>query len=73
MRASLFVGLITAAIFSGGAAAQQTIILRNATLIDGSGSPPQPNVTITIERGRIAEIARHLRTIRHGNNGRADG
>ena len=57
MRASFLVGLITAAVFSGGAAAQQTVILRNATLIDGSGSPPQPNVTITIERGRIAEIA----------------
>ena len=57
MRGSLFVGLITAAIFSGGTAAQQTIILRNATLIDGSGSPPQPNVTITMERGRIAQIA----------------
>ena len=53
----LFAGLIAAAIFSGSAAAQQTVILTNATLIDGSGSPPQPNVTIVIERGRIAEIA----------------
>ena len=38
-------------------ATAQTTILRNATLIDGSGSPPQPNVTITVERGRIVDIA----------------
>jgi imidazolonepropionase-like amidohydrolase len=40
----------------GASAAAQTTILTNATLIDGSGSPPQPNVTIEIERGRIVDI-----------------
>ena len=57
MRASLLAGLIAATLVGGSAVAQQTVILRNATLIDGTGSPPQPNVTITIERGRIADIA----------------
>src|SRR5262249_23318950 len=43
------------ALFSAGATAQTTL-LENATLIDGSGSPPQPNVTIEIARGRIVNI-----------------
>jgi imidazolonepropionase-like amidohydrolase len=55
MRASLWLGVVAAALFAGHAAAQ-TAILTNATLIDGSGSPPQPNVTITMDRGRIVDI-----------------
>jgi imidazolonepropionase-like amidohydrolase len=55
MRAWLWLGLIAAAICGGNAAAQTTV-LTNATLIDGSGSPPQPNVAIVIARGHIADI-----------------
>ena len=57
MRLSFLVGLIAATIFSGNSAAQQTIILTDVTLIDGTGSPPQPHMTITMERGRITDIA----------------
>ena len=32
------------------------LILNNATLIDGTGSPPQSGVTVTVDRGRIAEV-----------------
>ena len=52
---SIVAGLIAAAICSGSAAAQ-SIALTNATLIDGSGSPPQSGVTIVMEGGRIRDI-----------------
>jgi imidazolonepropionase-like amidohydrolase len=55
MRMRIFAGMVVAVLFSGGAAAETTI-LTNATLIDGTGSPPRPNVTIVIERGRITDI-----------------
>ena len=56
MRAKVLVVFAAAALFSGTAAAQVTM-LTNATVIDGTGSPPQPNVTIVIERGRIVDMA----------------
>src|SRR5712691_1157231 len=56
MRAKVLVVFAAAALFSGTAAAQVTM-LTNATVIDGTGSPPQPNVTIAIERGRIVDMA----------------
>ena len=51
-------GLLVAAAtaLSSGAAVAQTTILTNATLIDGTGAPPQPNVAITMEGGRIVDI-----------------
>src|SRR5262249_7741405 len=55
MRTSLWLGVVAVA-FGAGTAAAQTPVLTNATLIDGSGAPPRPNVTIMIERGRIADI-----------------
>ena len=56
MRAKVLVVFAAAALFSGTAAAQVTM-LTNATVIDGTGSPPQHNVTIAIERGRIVDMA----------------
>jgi len=56
MRKQMIAGLAAVLICSVGASAQTTILV-NATLIDGTGSPPQPNVAITIERGRIVDIA----------------
>ncbi|HEY4111918.1 amidohydrolase family protein [Puia sp.] len=38
--------------------AQQTTILTNATIIDGTGKPPQPNMAMIIEDGRIEKITR---------------
>ena len=55
MRASLVAGLVAAALGSCSAAAQ-TIALTNATLIDGSGAPAQPGITIVMEGGRIRDI-----------------
>jgi imidazolonepropionase-like amidohydrolase len=57
MRATLLI-TVAAALFTGSAAAQVTL-LSNATLIDGTGVLPQSNVTIIMERNRIADIVRH--------------
>ena len=48
--------VLAATILFGGSAAAETTILTNATLIDGTGSPPQPNMSITITDGRIVDI-----------------
>jgi imidazolonepropionase-like amidohydrolase len=70
MRASLWLSLVAVALGAGTAAAQTTV-LTNATLIDGTGGPPRPNVTIVIERGRIADIVatpqgRHMMEVPRG-------
>jgi imidazolonepropionase-like amidohydrolase len=56
MCTRLWLALAVAAL-SGGSAAAQVTMLANATVIDGTGAPPQANVTIMIERGRIVGIA----------------
>jgi imidazolonepropionase-like amidohydrolase len=55
MHRTLLLVLAAAALFSGTAAAQVTV-LHNATLIDGSGAPPQAGVTVVIENGRIRDL-----------------
>jgi imidazolonepropionase-like amidohydrolase len=50
-----FIALAVSVLFTGSAAAQTTV-LTHATLIDGTGAPPQRNVSIFIERGRIESI-----------------
>jgi hypothetical protein len=55
MRGRAFIALAASALFTGSAAAQTTV-LAHATLIDGTGAPPQRNVSIFIERGRIESI-----------------
>src|SRR5262245_35483840 len=55
MRAYRLLALAAAVLFCDSAAAQVTV-LRNATLIDGSGAPPQSNVTIVMDNGRIRDI-----------------
>jgi imidazolonepropionase-like amidohydrolase len=59
MRISFLAGLITAAAI-GSPAFAQTIALTNATLIDGSGAPPQSRVTIVMEAGRIRDTGPSL-------------
>ena len=51
---------LSAAILLTGAAAAQTVALTNATLIDGTGAPAQPNVTIVMEQGRIRDLGAGL-------------
>lgn len=58
MRA-IFAGLLVAAWC--GAAAAQPVALTNATLIDGSGAPAQPGVTIVMESGRISDLGPSVR------------
>ena len=55
MLATILAAFAVATSFCGSAAAQ-SILLTNATVIDGTGSQPQSNVTIAIEGGRIADM-----------------
>src|SRR5438093_6803631 len=55
MRISAFAVFIATALCVSSAAAQVTV-LRGATLIDGTGTAPQSNVTIVIENGRLRDI-----------------
>jgi imidazolonepropionase-like amidohydrolase len=59
MRISFLASLILAAAI-GSPALAQPIALTNATLIDGSGAPPQSRVTIVMEAGRIRDIGPSL-------------
>jgi imidazolonepropionase-like amidohydrolase len=34
----------------------QDLVLRNATVIDGTGSPPRPGLTVVVRDGRIASV-----------------
>ena len=47
-------------------AAQMTpprpLVVRNASLVDGTGKPPQPNQSIVIERGRITKVGGTVQT-----------
>ncbi len=36
------------------------LLLRNVTVIDGTGAPPKPGIDIYIEQGRIANLGEHL-------------
>jgi imidazolonepropionase-like amidohydrolase len=38
------------------AASAQVTVLTNATIIDGTGRPPQPNMTVVIDGGRIIRL-----------------
>jgi imidazolonepropionase-like amidohydrolase len=55
MRATALAAFAVVTSFCGGAAAQVTV-LTNATVIDGTGSPPQSTVAIVIADGRIIDL-----------------
>jgi len=56
MFKTLMAGLAAAMLWGAAASAQPMTVLTNATLIDGSGAPPQPNMTIMMQGGRIFGI-----------------
>jgi imidazolonepropionase-like amidohydrolase len=55
VRANILVAFAAAVLLSGSAGAQTTV-LTHATLIDGTGGPPQRDITIVMEDGRVREI-----------------
>lgn len=57
-RASTSLLLVLGAVVAAGA---QDIVLTNATLIDGTGAPPRPGVTIVVRDGRIADLGTQVR------------
>jgi imidazolonepropionase-like amidohydrolase len=58
MRANILAVFIL--VLSTVGAAAQTTALTHATLIDGTGTPPQPDVTILMEQGRIRDIGQRI-------------
>lgn len=57
MKTSPLIVLAVAFTCAGSAAAQVTVLTR-ATVIDGTGAPPQKDVTIVMENGRIRDMGR---------------
>jgi hypothetical protein len=50
---------VLAALWAGGVSAQSAgFAITNVTLIDGSGAPPTPTMTVIVNGGRIATIGR---------------
>jgi imidazolonepropionase-like amidohydrolase len=54
-KPSTFILLMGTLLFAASAAAQVTVLTR-ATVIDGTGAPPQKDVTIVMENGRIRDM-----------------
>jgi imidazolonepropionase-like amidohydrolase len=54
-RATTFILLVAMLLFAASAAAQVTVLTR-ATVMDGTGAPPQKEITIVMENGRIRDM-----------------
>lgn len=57
----LYVALLTIVVaalqsVTGFGQAPPSLVIRGATLIDGQGGPPQPNVTVVVENNRITNV-----------------
>src|SRR5512145_289946 len=51
------------------AAADRTLVIRNGTLIDGSGRPPVPNDALVVEGNRIRSVGRLPASVRLDGSG----
>ena len=58
----VILALAAAFLFAASASAQVTV-LAHATVIDGTGSAPQNDVTLVLENGLIRDIGSSMRTI----------
>ena len=57
MKSTMVLALISGLLFSFGCAKQQDVlVIRNVTVIDGTGADAQPGMTIVIDRRQISEI-----------------
>ena len=54
-KPSAYIILVATLLFAASAAAQVTVLTR-ATVIDGTGTPPQREITIVMEKGRIRDM-----------------
>src|SRR5579863_3778477 len=58
-RVSLILAMIVCAVFSAGAvAADSILVLTHVRVIDATGTPAQPDMTVTIRGQHIAEVAK---------------
>jgi dihydroorotase-like cyclic amidohydrolase len=60
-KSSTFMILVATLLFAVSAAAQVTVLTR-ATVIDGTGAPPQKDVSIVMENGRIRDMGPKIPT-----------
>ena len=56
MRNPIILIFLGATLLLPASAPAQVIVLSRATVIDGSGAPPQKDITIVMENGRIRDI-----------------
>jgi imidazolonepropionase-like amidohydrolase len=52
----LIIFILAAALLFAVSAAAQVIVLTRATVIDGTGEPPQKDITVVMENGRIRDM-----------------
>src|SRR5262245_49470315 len=55
-KSSIVILVFTAALLLAVTARAQVVVLSRAAVIDGTGTSPQPDVTIVIENGRIRDM-----------------
>ena len=55
-KSSIVIVVFAAALLLAVIARAQVVVLTRATVIDGTGTGPQPDVTIVIENGRIRDM-----------------
>ncbi|HET8621976.1 MAG TPA: amidohydrolase family protein [Gemmatimonadales bacterium] len=58
MRLRSWIGIAAVTATAPGVAWTQDLTLVNATVIDGTGAPPAPGMTVVVRDGKIAEIAK---------------
>jgi imidazolonepropionase-like amidohydrolase len=56
MRNTSIFGILAAALLFAASATAQVTVLTHATVIDGTGTAPQKDVTIVMEKGRIRDM-----------------
>ena len=62
MQSLRALGLAAIGLLVAGSAAAETVVLRHATVIDGTGAPARPDMAIVIEDGRIRALGPAART-----------
>ena len=55
------VALAAATSFIAPALAANPLAITHVTIIDCTGAPPRPNMTVVVDRGRIVDVAAHPR------------
>lgn len=57
MKIKLFISIILALLIGNATAQSQAVLLKNVTVIDGSGKSAQNNMNVLLEHGKIKSIS----------------